>query len=188
MLGLALLPWGIPLVLMKPQVAVWYTWAWWKKRPDKWWIVLGGLGFLGLTLLIWGWWPGRFTQPVTYQSSYDLSAWRIHWLLGAALAAGALLEKDPDRAMALGALAAPYIQGASYIVLLPALARLRGWVLFAVWLSSWAGALGLVFGDVGRKLAMLFPLALWLALFLVERKQRKLAVSRVDPVPAGGAA
>ena len=46
LLGLALLPWGIPLVLLKPQVAVWYTWAWWRQRSDRWLIFFVGGNYL----------------------------------------------------------------------------------------------------------------------------------------------
>ena len=180
LLGLISLPWGLPLVLLKPQVAIWYVWSWWRKRPDRWLIALVGVAFLGSTLLIWGWWPGRFSAPAAYRTVYDLSAWRLHWILGATALLGALLESDPDRAMALGALAAPYIQGASYFVLLPTLARLSGWPLLVVWLTSWAGTAALFFGDAARPLAALFPLALWTALRWTSNRRPFLANAQVD--------
>jgi hypothetical protein len=164
MLGLMFLPWGIPLVLLKPQVAVWYTWTWWRKRPDKWRIVLGVLVFIGSTFLVWGWWPASKAVPATITSVYNLSLWKLWWPLGLAAAIGALLESDPDRAMALGAMASPYIQGSSYLVLLPALARLNGWTLVLVWATTWSSVLVLALGDAARPLAALFPLTLWTAL------------------------
>lgn len=186
LIGLAFLPWGIPIVLLKPQVGAWYVWAWWKMRPDRWKIFLGCLVFAGLTLVIWGWWPGRFTQPAAFRTGYDLSMWHVHWVLGALFLVGALLEKDPDCAMALGALAAPYIQGASYAMLLPALVRLRGWRLLLVWLTTWAGSAALVFGDAGRFAAVLFPITLWAVLRLQARKPAVPAASTlpVDLLPA----
>lgn len=176
MLGLALLPWGIPLVLIKPQVAAWYVWVWWRYRMDKWKIFLGCIAFFLLTVLIWGWWPGHFTEPAAFRTVYDLSAWKIHWILGVIFLIGALLENDPDRAAALGALGAPYIQGASYLVLVPVMTRLKGWQLFFVWLTTWASAAAIVLGDSARTLALLFPLSLWAVLagqsFLARRQNR----------------
>ena len=164
MLGLAFLPWGMPLVMLKPQVGVWYTWAWWRKRPDKWKIVLGVLAFIGLTLLIWGWWPRRMTAPIPFGTAYNLSLWSVWWPLGLIATAGALLDPDPDRAMALGAMATPCLQGCSYLVLLPALTRLNGWLLGFVWITTWSSVLMLAWGDAVRPLAALFPLTLWATL------------------------
>ena len=180
-LGLAFLPWGLPLALAKPQVTIWYLWVWWRQHRRRWIIALAGVAFLGLSLLIWGWWPGKMVLPPTYNTNYNLSAWRIHWILGLGLALAALFEKDADRAMALGALAAPYVQGNSYLILLPVLSRLRGKALLLVWLSSWTGVLA-VFWDVLRPVAMAFPIALWLALFIGERAQsRKAPVLQPSP-------
>ena len=75
--------------------------------------------------------------------------------------------------MALGALAAPYIQGASYIVLLPAMTRLKGWTLGFAWLMSWISLLAIPFGDSTRPLAMLFPITLWALLFWQEWEEKK---------------
>ena len=167
-LGLALLPWGIPLVLLKPQVAIWYAWVWWKKRPDKWVIALGWALFVLLTFVIWGFWPLNFSNPAAFRTVYDLSLWQFHWLFGVIVIAGALLESDPERAMALGALGALYIQGASYIVLLPTLTRFSGMSLLIIWLTTWAGAASIFLGDSARPLATLFPISIWISLFLRE--------------------
>ncbi len=161
MLGLTFLPWGIPLVLLKPQVALWYTWAWWRRQPKKWLIALGAVAFGLLTLVVWGLWPLRYKTPGTMASVYNLSLWATWWPLALLALLGALLERDPDRAMALGALGVPYLQGCSYIVLLPALARLRGWRLALAWLTTWTAVLTLVWGDAARPLAALFPATLW---------------------------
>lgn len=187
MLGLALLPWGIPLALVKPQATLWFLWVWWRNRQDRWVIALGTLAFLGLSLVIWGWWPvERRELPLTFFSSYNLSVWRIHWALGIIFVIGALFENDPERAMALGILASPYVQGNSFLILLPLLNRLKGWSLLTVWLISWLGVLALVLGDNARLLAMFFPLSLWLALFLIERKQRKPVALPDRPLPLPG--
>jgi len=164
MLGLAFLPWGIPLVLVKPHVAVWYVWAWWRQQPHKWKIVLGVAAFVALTFVIWGWWVPRTSALANTTTVYNVSLWKVWPPLGIVAMLAALLERDPDRAMALGALGVPYLQGVSYLVLVPALARLSGWLLLLVWLASWAALAALAWGDAARPLAALFPLTLWAVL------------------------
>ncbi len=164
MLGLALLPWGIPLVMLKPQVGFWYVWAWWRQRPDRWKIALGTLAFVALTFVIWGLWPLRWHPPATVENIHNISLWKTCWPLAVVALIGALVEPDPDRAMALGALAVPYIQGASYIVLLPALTRLRGPALVIVWATTWIAAFVLLVGEWLHPWQALFPFALWAAL------------------------
>jgi hypothetical protein len=171
LLGIAFLPWGMPLVMMKPQVGFWYVWVWWKKRRDKVRIGLGVVAFLAITLIIWGWWPSRFTFPVPYDSSYDLSGWRISPVLGLAALVGAILENDPDRSTALGAIAAPYLQGASYLVLIPTLVRFTGWKLLIAWLTSWASLVVMFLGDNYRPIAILLPITLWILLRLNAKNE-----------------
>ena len=171
-LGLACLPWGLPLVMLKPQVGIWYTWCWWRTRPDKWRIVAGVGLFLALTFVIWGPWPLQWRPPASASSFYNLSLWRLWWPLGALALVGAVLERDPDRAMALGALGIPYAQGASYFILLPALTRLRGWKLAVVWGASWLPGLVVFLGDAVRPVGALFPLVLW-AMLAWEAWQRR---------------
>lgn len=171
-LGLTMLPWGIPLVIMKPHVAVWYTWSWWRSRPDKWKIALATALLFAVMFLIWGWWPARVPASADASTVYNISLWRLWWPLGAAAMIAALLERDPDRAMALGALGVPYVQGANYLVLIPALTRLKGWSLLVVWLTTWASLLTLVLHDAARPLALAFPITLWFALWWQERRAR----------------
>lgn len=153
---------------LKPQIAVWGALAWWLRQSKKWKIaVWAGAGII-LSLLVYGWWPARLRLPVTYDTVYNLSAW--HWvgMVAGVLAVAAALAvtfktRDVDRAMAIGALAAPYVQGNSYLLLLPAFARLSGWPLLAVWLASWSGLAALMLGDAGRPLTVFFPLILYVA-------------------------
>jgi hypothetical protein len=169
LLGLTLLPWGLPLAVTKPQVAFWGVAAWWLRQPNKWKIAIAVIGGVLLSFLVYGWWPARLQSPTTLNTFYNLSAW--YWggpLIGliavAATLAVMLKTRDVDQAMALGALATPYIQNHSYLLLLPAFARLSGWRLIGVWLMSWGGVVSIFLGDAARVLALLFPLAIWAAL------------------------
>jgi hypothetical protein len=178
LLGLLWLPWGLVLAAIKPQLAVWGALAWWLRRADRWKVLAWFAAGIALSFAVYGWWPSRLELPVTYFSPYNLSAWR--WggpLAGAAAVALALLvafrTRDIDRSLAMGALASPYVQGNSYLLLLPALARLSGWRLLVGWLCSWAAALALLLGDAGRPLASLFPVAI--VVLLTSRADRPAA-------------
>ena len=167
--GLTLLPWGLPLAITKPQVAAWGLLAWWLRHPSKLKIAGAVIGGVLISFLIYGWWPLRLQTPTTIDTIYNLSAW--YWggpLIGLIVVAAALAvtwkTRDMDQAMALGALATPYIQNHSYLLLLPALTRLSGWRLFFVWLTTWLGVVALILDDRFRVLELVFPLSLWAAL------------------------
>jgi hypothetical protein len=166
LLGMFWLPWGLPLVALKPQMAIWGALAWWLRRTDRWRVAAAVAGAGALSLVIYGWWPGRMRLPVTYFTGYNLSAWRWGGIAGGVLAVAAALyvtfrQRDIDASMALGSLAAPYVQGNSYLLLLPAFARLSGWRLVSAWLASWSGVVALLLGDAGRPLIAVFPVAMW---------------------------
>ena len=166
LLGMIWLPWGLPLAAAKPQVAIWGALAWWLRRSDRWKIAAFVIAGLVLSLLVYGWWPLRLTLPVTYYTAYNLSAWRWGGIAGGMLAVAAALyvtfrQRDIDASLALGALASPYVQGNSYLLLLPAFARLSGWRLWLAWLLSWSGVVALLLGDAGRPLIAVFPVTMW---------------------------
>jgi hypothetical protein len=166
LLGMIWLPWGLPLAAAKPQVAIWGALAWWLRRTDRWKIAAFVIAGFVLSLLVYGWWPLHLTLPVTYYTAYNLSAWRWGGVVAGVLAvAGALFvtfrQRDIDASMALGALASPYVQGNSYLLLLPAFARLSGWRLLLAWLASWSGVAALLLGDAGRPLIAVFPVTMW---------------------------
>src|SRR5262245_3433460 len=195
LLGMVWLPLGLPLVALKPQTAIWGAFAWWLRRNDRWLIAALAAGGLALSLLIYGLWPLHLSLPVTYYTGYNLSAWRWGGWVGGGLAVIAALwatfrQRDIDASMALGALAAPYVQGNSYLLLLPAFARLSGWPLWLAWLASWSGVIALVLGDAGRPLIAVFPVAMWA--LLTWCAQRSAAddyrVSRHDGTVASAAA
>jgi hypothetical protein len=65
MLGLILLPWGVPLVLMKPQVSAFALLA--NKRA----FIAGMIWFL-ISVLIWGFWPLNFLGVLD-------PSWKVDW-------------------------------------------------------------------------------------------------------------
>jgi len=175
LLGMIWLPWGLPLILVKPQVAGWGLAAWWLRSSDKWKIVILALAGLLLSFLVYGLWPFRFSPPATVSTNYNLSAWQWGGTFAGVVAVGLALfvtakTRDVDQAMSLGALATPYAQGHSYLILVPALARLSGWRLLVVWLLSWSGMATLFLGEDARALEAIFPLAMWIALCTASRQ------------------
>lgn len=161
LVGMMLLPPGVVLVLFKPNLTGWVLLA---RRQ---WLLWGaGLGLLSLVL--WGWWPARtlsWIGPLTDKSLatgwYNLG-WPIA-LLGALLLpfSGA----NPYRLMAAGFLLTPYLMPNHSYLLLPALGCVRGWRRVALWAAAWIS--GLASGALGSdpaRLAVIFPLAVWLLL------------------------
>ncbi len=63
--GLLLLPWGVPLALMKPQLAAFALLA--KKNS-----IIASIVWLLISLIIWGFWPLRFSTILAPE-------WRVVW-------------------------------------------------------------------------------------------------------------
>ncbi len=169
-LGLALLPWGIPLVLIKPQVVIWALFA---RFRWLWMAAVFGL----LTFLVWGLWPitqlGVAQDAGSLVSVHNISAWRLGWPFGAA-ALGMMLytlrfDRDPDRLMCAGALLFPYMMVNHYIPLLPALGRVRTWQRYILWGFLWLPIVLMGFSEHWRSAAMLYPFVLWVFLHKPER-------------------
>jgi len=123
LLGYLLLPWGVPLLLIKPTIGAFALLA---RRS---WFIAGAI-FAVLSLAIWGWWPaqainihvvGNYKHPAAM--GWYVLGWPI-LLLGAVLL---LLSnrKDPIQLMAAGSFAMPYVFTSHLILLLPALGRLQ---------------------------------------------------------------
>jgi len=157
LLGLVAMPLGVPLVLMKPTVAGWALLA---RRGWTLW----GAAFGLISLLIWGLWPLDLLSAFDYRNLHPLAmGWQV---LGFPLAIiGAILlcftNADPFRLMAAGTFLAPYLQPVHFLVLVPAIGRVRGWKRILLW--GWAWVVGLAPGFMGitKYLALGFPLAVW---------------------------
>lgn len=133
-LGLLLMPWGIPLLLMKPQVL---GWAMISRRR---WMLITCV-FLAASLLIWGWWPPGVVSPLgpsRTESPIDMGWAKAGWhILVLGLIMLMFTNRDPHRLLAVGAFLAPYLQPYHLAVLLPALGRARGWHRWLLWAAAW---------------------------------------------------
>ncbi len=163
LLGLAALPFGLPLFLLKFNIS---GWALLGTRRDLLWGVAWGV----LSLLLWGLWP------LSILSAYNHSDQPLHPVLMGWQTTGPLFilpgilllmlsDRDPFRLIAAGTFITPYLMPYHFAILLPALGRVRGWRQITLWLISLIlfVASGISTLDLKRA-SFVFPLAVWLLL------------------------
>ncbi len=166
LLGLMLLPWGIPLVALKPQIAIFSLLA--KKS-----YVIAGVVWLLISILIWGLWPLNFlvvSEP----------GWKVEWTQDIALFPWGILlavpllwfsRKDQDLLMLAGSFATPHLFPYHFLIVMPALGRMKkGWMI-AAWALSWSPLLAQPFGDIGWHFGNLFALVMWFGIYLNKKSE-----------------
>ncbi|MEI8132809.1 MAG: hypothetical protein WCG34_10270 [Leptolinea sp.] len=130
--GMLIMPIGIPLVLMKPQVSAFILLS----RRD--WFLAGGFWFL-VSLVIWGFWPINLLMVTTPQ-------WKTEWVQDISIFPWGLLigvplmwfsRGDQDLLMAAGSLITPHLFPYHFIILMPSLARMRWYWMLLTWIISW---------------------------------------------------
>jgi hypothetical protein len=166
-----LLPWVVPVALLKPQLTAFAMLA-----RKNWFIVT--LIWLALSLVIWGFWlpnlNARLDPGIKIVQPQDVSL--FPWSLLIAVPMLWLARGDAEMLMAAGALAVPTVHPYQYIVLMPALARLPLGLRLLCWLASFLPLTANYFGPHFWLTGNVFPLLLWLCLFWQRRRQR-VAVS-----------
>lgn len=162
-LGLTGLPWLAPLVTIKPQVG--YL-AYLARKKDL--AVL--LIWLVISMIIWGPWPldmltiSNFT---VVKEPHDISLWP--WSLPLVVILLWLSRGDEDMLMLAGTFALPYLHSYHYFVVLPAIARVPSWVAVLAVVISWLPLLANWVGPWAWQLGHLFPIILWVSLYLKRR-------------------
>jgi hypothetical protein len=170
LLGLLLLPIGAPLVLLKPQIAIFALLA--KKS-----YMIAGAVWLAISIFIWGLWPLNFlviakpgwaaewVQDITLFPYGILLALPLLWLS----------RKDEDLLMLAGSFATPHLFPYHFILIMPALGKMKtGWML-AAWLLSWSPLLANWLGETAWHFGNLFALVFWFGIFF-SKKQHKFPV------------
>ena len=175
LVGMLLMPVGIPLVTMKPQVAAFALLA----RKD--WFIAGAVWFV-ITLLIYGFWPLKLMMVLQPE-------WRVEWVqdisvfpwgIIPALPLMWLSRGDEDLLMAAGSLATPHLFPYHFIILMPALARMNRWWMALTWLVSWTPIfLAHAYGPLGWHAANLLSIIIWLGILLNEPKLRQRALADI---------
>lgn len=164
LLGLLLMPLGVPLALLKPQLT---TFAMFKNR--QWFIAAAILGII--SVLIWGWWPlnliartGSAWKEIQPQD-ISLFPWSIPFVLPLLW----LSRGDDDMLMSAGSLITPLLIPYHFIVVMPSLARLSLRWQIALWILSWLPLSANWIGPLGWRFGNIFSLVLWLGLFYTRR-------------------
>jgi hypothetical protein len=178
-LGLMLLPWGVPLALLKPHLAAFAFLA------NRKWFLAGAIWII-LSLLIWGFWP--LTQINTIIVN---PAWREEWVQDISLFPWGLLvavpllwysRGDEDLLMAAGSLATPHLFPYHFIVLMPSLGRMRLRWMILTWIFTWSPLLANYLGPGAWHFGNFASLCFWCGIYF----NRPRAPAAAAP-PAGEA-
>ena len=168
-----LLPWVVPLVLLRPQLAAFALLA---RRS---WLIVGVLWIL-LSIIVWGIWPPALLLKVTpdLKAAQPQNVSLFPWSLLFALPMLWWSRRDPDMLMAAGSFIAPSVIPYYYMILLPSLARLPVGYALLCWASSFLPLTANYFGPSWWLTANVFPLLIWLGLWW-QRQTAQLAALAV---------
>jgi hypothetical protein len=172
LIGLLLLPWGVPLVLLKPQVAAFALLA-----RGCW--FFAAMAWLALSLVAWGMWPLKLTLLLSDQARglYPQDITLFPWGLLVAIPLMWLSRGDDDLLMAAGSLGTPHLFPYHFISLMPALARMRVSWMIATWLLAWTPLLANWLGPTAWHLGNLVSLSFWLGIYLNRKRARLTPVN-----------
>lgn len=167
LVGLLTLPLGVPLVLIKPQIAAFALLA--NNRN-----FITATVWILISFLIWGFWPFDLLTIFT-------TDWRMEWTHDITLFPWGLLiaipliwfsRGDEDLLMAAGSLGTPHLFVYHFTVLMPALARMQlPWMLIT-WLISWTPLLSNWFGDWAWHFGNLIGICFWLGIYLNRNREK----------------
>jgi hypothetical protein len=175
LIGLWLLPIGVPLVLIKPQIASFALLA--NRRS-----ILATIIWIAISFLIWGIWPLRFIGvggPQWY-ADWPQDIALFPWGIVIALPLLWLSRGDEDMLMAAGSFGTPHLFPYHFILLMPALARMgRGWAILS-WLLAWTPLLANYFGPMAWHLGNLTSVSIWLGLYLARRSATQRSSGQLE--------
>lgn len=162
LLGLVTLPFGMPLLLAKLNIGVWALLG---SRHDMLW----GTGWVLLSFIIWGFWPLtslRYSVPADPSNPHpSLMGWpaTTPLILIVGLALLLLSNRDPLRLIAAGMFISPYVMPYHFLVLLPAMGRMKLWQQLLMWGFIPVLVFATAIDDKVIKVAAYgFPLLVWL--------------------------
>lgn len=172
--GLIVLPWGIPLALLKPQLTFFAMFA---KKSSFFAAAIFGV----LTLVIWGFWPANFLMVLQ-------PAWKVEWTQDISLFPWGLLialpllwfsRGDEDLLMAAGSFATPHLFPYHFVLIMPAMARMSKPWMVLTFLFSWTPFFAAnYFGSEAWHMGNLLAAVFWIGLYLSKRvKKAALAPS-----------
>ena len=177
--GLLLLPWGVPLAAMKPQLAAFALLA--KKSS-----IVAGVVWGVISLAIWGLWPLNFMNTLTPD-------WRVEWVqdismfpwgIFIALPLLWLSRGDEDLLMAAGSFVTPHLFPYHFILLMPSLARMNPIWMVVTWFVSWTPLLANWVGPIGWRMGNVLAACIWLGIYFGKRMKLTKELAENVPVPA----
>lgn len=182
LLGLTCLPWLAPLALLKPSISVFAFLA--NKRLALTFIVL-----MLVTIAMWGLWPlDMLNYRARWQNLFadasqpqDISLWP--WSVPLVLILLWLSRGDMDMLMLAGTFVTPHLNVYSYIIVLPAIARIKPGLALTLVAISWLPLTANWVGDWGWQFGHLFPAILWITLYR-QRLQHTRQLHPQHPVAA----
>ena len=181
LLGILLLPWGVPLAVMKPQLSAFALLA--NKKS-----ILAGVIWGAISLAIWGLWPLNFTMVLS-------PGWKAEWVQDISLFPwGAIIaipllwfsRGDEDLLMAAGSFVTPHLFPYHFILLVPALGRMKPAWMVLTWLISWTPLISNWVGPIGWHMGNVLGACLWLGIYF-SKKGNIIGQSRLKmlPLPPG---
>jgi hypothetical protein len=155
--GMLLMPVGIPWVLLKPHLGLWAVLS---RRSWIIWAAAFGL----LTLLMWQFWPmrvlGSITDRIQHPSAFGWAS--LGWpMIVIGLALLGQTSPDPLALMAAGSFLSPFLMPQHFVLLLPALGRVKGARRSILWAGTWLLLSPLIFNNALKWLALGFPALVW---------------------------
>jgi hypothetical protein len=166
LLGIIMLPIGVPLALLKPQLAAFALLA---KRSS----FIAGVVWILLSFVLWGFWPLTFIGIGTPQ-------WHAEWPQDISLFPwGAIIalpllwlgRGDEDMLMAAGSFITPHVFPYHFALIMPAIARMSKFWAILTWLVSFSPLLANYLGPAAWHFGNLIGLVIWLGLYMKRRKQ-----------------
>jgi hypothetical protein len=170
LMGLVLLPYGVPLLLMKPQLGAFALLA---NRRD----FLAGAIWGLITVALYGLWFTRLNLVGSAQWHLD---WPqdislFPWGIFLALPLMWLGRGDADMLMAAGSLATPHLFTYHFVLVMPAIARMSWLWAILCWALSFLPLLANWWGPWAWHLGNLLGLSLWAGLYIAKRRARDAA-------------
>lgn len=172
-LGLLILPFGAPLVLIKPQVAGYALLA--KKSS-----VVAGIVWVLISLVIWGFWPANLfaVQDPNWRNVWVQDITLFPWGILIALPLMWFSRGDEDLLMAAGSFASPHLFPYHFIVLMPALARMKWYWMVITWVVSFTPLLSNWLGPWAWHFGNLIGICFWLGIYLNKEKAPQTALAK----------
>jgi hypothetical protein len=160
---------------MKPQIAAFSLLA--KKRS-----ILAGFIWVLFSLLIWELWPLRLLNVFTpaYQEYYQVEIALFPWGLIVALPLLYLSQGDEDLLMAAGSFATPHLFPYHFLLLMPALGRMKRVWMVLTWVICWLPLLSNWLGTWAWHFGNLIPLCVWVGVYTHRRSLSRAAGTNIE--------